>query len=126
MVTTDVAQLSEECNTWREALRSQREEFTRMKNELQQAAAHITSKEALKEVEHYENQFDIQLANIHNLKQSIKSHNRMPAFQVVSDDAAPPETMISDYKKLSADYQHLRHTLHEIKSDFQKFLVNYS
>lgn len=124
MVTTDIAQFSEECNTWREALRSQREEFTRMKNELQQAAAHITSKEALKDVEHYENQFDIQLANIHDLKQSIKSHNRMPAFQLVS--GAPSETMISGYKKLSAEYQHLRHTLHEIKNDFQKFLVNYT
>ena len=126
MVTTDIAQFSEECNTWREALRSQREEFTRMKNELQQSAAHITSKEALKDVEHYENQFDIQLANIHDLKQSIKSHKRMPAFQLVSDDGAPSETMISGYKKLSAEYQHLRHTLHEIKNDFQKFLVNYT
>jgi phage-related tail protein len=126
MVTTDIAQLSEECNTWREALRSQREEFTRMKNELQQAAAHITSKEALKDVEHYENQFNIQLTNIHDLKQSIKSHNRIPAFQPVLDDGAPPENMISGYKKLSAEYQHLRHTLHEIKNDFQKFLVNYT
>jgi ferric-dicitrate binding protein FerR (iron transport regulator) len=67
MVTSDIAQFSEECNTWREALRSHREEFTRMKNELQQAVAHITSKEALKDVEHYENQFDIQLANILDL-----------------------------------------------------------
>ncbi|HRQ50564.1 MAG TPA: hypothetical protein PLR74_08515, partial [Agriterribacter sp.] len=87
MVTTDAPQLSEACNTLRDALRSQREEFTRMKSELQQAAAHITSKEALKDVEHYENQFDIQLANIHDLKLSIKSLNKMPSFQPVSDNS---------------------------------------
>lgn len=126
MVTTDIAQFSEECNTWREALRSQREEFTRMKNELQQAAAHITSKEALKDVEHYENQFDIQLANIHDLKQSIKSYNRTPALQPVSDDGAVPDVITSGYEKLSADYQGLRQRLHEIKNDFQRFLVNYT
>ncbi|HEX5023977.1 MAG TPA: hypothetical protein VFV68_01840 [Agriterribacter sp.] len=126
MVTTDIASFSEECNTWREALRSQREEFTRMKNELQQAAAHITSKEALKDVEHYENQFDIQLANIHDLKQSIKSYNKAPAFQMQTDDSHPPGTIASDYEKLSSEYQHLRHTLHEIKNDFQRFLINYT
>lgn len=126
MVTSDIAQFSEECNTWREALRSQREEFTRMKNELQQAAAHITSKEALKDVEHYENQFDIQLANIHDLKQSIKSYNRAPALQPVSDDGAVPDVVTSGYEKLSADYQNLRQRLHEIKNDFQRFLVNYT
>ncbi len=126
MVTTDTPQLSEACNTLREALRSQREEFTRMKNELQQAAAHITSKEALKDVEHYENQFDIQLANIHDLKQSIKSLNKTPVLQPVSDNGALPEFMTSGYEKLADEYQHLRQTLHEIKNDFQRFLVNYT
>ncbi|HTN07386.1 hypothetical protein [Agriterribacter sp.] len=126
MVTTDVPQLQEEYNTWREVLRSQREEFTRMKNELQQAAAHITSKDALKDVEHYENQFDIQLANIHDLKQSIKFLNKMPVLQPVSGNSALPEFITSGYEKLAAEYQHLRQTLHEIKNDFKQFLVNYS
>lgn len=126
MVTTDIAQISEECNAWREALRSQREEFTRMKSELQQAAAHITSKEALKHVEHYENQFDIQLANIHDLKQSIKSHNRIPALQALQNDGLSTDLITTGYNKLAAEYQQLRQTLHEIKSDFQRFLVNYT
>ena len=126
MVTTDIPQFTEACNTWREALRSQREEFTRMKNELQQAAAHITSKEALKDVEHYENQFDIQLANIHDLKQSIKSLNKAQIFQPVSNNGAPPEIIASGYEKLATEYQHLRQRLHDIKNDFQRFLVNYT
>ena len=124
MVTTDIDQFTEECNTWREALRSQREEFSRMKNQLQNAAAHITSKEALQAVDHYENQFDIQLSNIHDLKQSIKAHNRTFAFQFVADNN-PPE-MMSDHKKLTADFHDLRRTLHELKTDFQRFLINYS
>ncbi|MCO5239181.1 MAG: hypothetical protein M9904_03930 [Chitinophagaceae bacterium] len=126
MVIADIPQLTEECNTWREALRSHREEFTRMKNELQQAAAHITSKEALKDVEHYENQFDIQLANIHDLKQSVKSLNKAPFHQLVSDESTIPEMLGSSYEKLATEYRHLRQTLHNIKNDFQQFLVNYT
>lgn len=124
MVTTDIDQLTEECNTWREALRSQREEFSRMKNQLQNAAAHITSKDALKAVDHYENQFDIQLSNIHDLKQSIKAHNKMFACQLTENDSPP--LMIDDHEKIGTNYQELRRTLNELKSDFQRFLINYS
>lgn len=126
MVISDNAQYSEECNSWREALRSQREEFVRMKNELQQVAAHITNREVLKDVEHYENQFDIQLANIHDLKQSIKSYNKAPVHKGVSDGGFVPELVSSGYQKLSVEYQHLRGRLHEIKNEFQQFLVNFT
>lgn len=126
MVISDIAQFSEECNSWREALRSQREEFTRMKNELQQVAAHITNREVLKDVEHYENQFDIQLTNIHDLKKSIKSYNTGPAHTGESDGGFEPELVSSGYQKLSTEYQHLRQRLHEIKNEFQQFLVNYT
>ncbi|MCO5237568.1 MAG: hypothetical protein M9933_15010 [Chitinophagaceae bacterium] len=126
MVISDIAQFSEECNNWREALRSQREEFTRMKSELQQVAAHITNKEVLKDIEHYENQFDIQLTNIRDLKQSIKSYNKAPVPEMVPDKGFVPEVVSSGYKKLSADYQHLRERLGEIKNEFQQFLVNYT
>ena len=127
MVISDIAQFSEECNHWREALRSQREEFTRMKSELQQVAAHITNKEVLKDVEHYENQFDIQLTNIHDLKQSIKSYHKAPVSEMVpADEGSAPGMVASGYKKLSAEYQHLRARLGEIKNEFQRFLVNYT
>lgn len=126
MVTTEIAHYSKECTGWREALRSQREEFNRMKNELQQVAAHITSKEALINVEHYENQFDIQLDNIHDLKQSIKAHEKMSALETVPDYMFSSGSMVSDHEKLFSDYQSLRHTLHQIKSDFRQFLINYT
>jgi len=126
MVTTEVAHFSKECNTWREALRSQREEFTRMKNELQQAAAHITSKDALMDVEHYENQFDIQLTNIHDLKKSIKAHDSLSAFQTHTFNGPPPPEVADDHEKLAEEYKYLRGRLNELKSDFQQFIINYT
>ena len=123
MVTTDIAQFSEECNTWREALRSQREEFTRMKNELQQAAAHITSKEALKDVEHYENQFDIQLANIHDLKQSIKAHERKLRMETTSPEGQVSDETLAEHENLFDSFQHLEHHLQEVSDEFDHFVA---
>lgn len=121
VTTTDIDQFTEECNAWREALRSQREEFNRMKSELETSSAHITGNEALKAVEHYQNQFDIQLSNIHDLKQAVKLHTRMCALQSVGDD-----TLLSDHERIASDYDNLQHTLQELKDDFQQFLISYS
>jgi predicted nucleic acid-binding Zn-ribbon protein len=122
MVTADVAQLSRECNTWREALRSQREDLAHMKSELQKAAAHLSNKEALKEVEHYQNQFHIQLINIHDLKQNIKSHEKIATIQIGNTDTRTFDEIVSDHEKLSEEFQDLNHTLIDLKTDFHHFL----
>ena len=121
VTTTDIDQFTEECNAWREALRSQREEFNRMKNELQEASAHITSKESLKAVEHYQNQFDIQLSNIRDVKQSIKMYAKMCALQPAGDDI-----MLSEHERIASDYNDLQRTLQELKHEFRQFLISYS
>ncbi|MCC6286464.1 MAG: hypothetical protein IT249_01135 [Chitinophagaceae bacterium] len=121
VTTTDIDQFTEECNAWREALRSQREEFNRMGNELQEASSHITSKESLKAVEHYQNQFDIQLSNIHNVKQSIKMYARMCALRKADD-----EIMLSEHDRIASDYYDLQRTLQSLKHDFRQFLISYS
>ncbi|MBX3253680.1 MAG: hypothetical protein KF862_06020 [Chitinophagaceae bacterium] len=126
MVTTEISHFSKECNTWREALRSQREEFTRMKKELQQIAAHITGKDALMDVEHYENQFDIQLTNIHDLKKNIKAHSNTTAYQMLSSDGPPSPDVAEDHEKLAEAYRQLRGRLSELKRDFQQFLTSYA
>ena len=73
MVQTDISQLSGECSTWRANLRSYREEFTQDKVRLQQAAGHTLPKDRMQDVEHLQNQFHIQLINIHQQQ----SHNRV-------------------------------------------------
>src|ERR1051326_152789 len=95
MVQADISQLSRECNTWRDALRAFRDEFTQDKSKLQQLASRPLSKEDLTEVEHYHNQFHIQLINIHDLKQAIKTHDRKVSFETgVNNGALHEETQI--------------------------------
>jgi predicted nucleic acid-binding Zn-ribbon protein len=122
MVTTDIAQLSKECNAWRETLRSHRDEFGQLKNRLQDLAGHQTNRDILLEIEHLDNQFHIQLINIHDLKRAIKLHHRK-----LNDEMAETNTgnladdTTTDHERLYNDYQQLENTLTEVKQEFSQF-----
>ena len=108
MVTVDISQLSAECNAWREALRSGKEVLNSDKNQLQSAASQTLSKEKLEQVEHLHNQFHIQLINIHDLKQSIKTHDRKVQFEASSNGGQVYEETLEEHENLNDEYENLR------------------
>ncbi len=123
MVSTDTTQLNRECSSWREQLRSYRNEMSQLRDQLQLMASGEKDKDVLTEVEHYHNQFYIQQINIHDLKQAIKSHDR----RLQMEEAQPvgqlsPET-IQEHEELHGQYEILEHTLNELRSDFRNFVA---
>lgn len=66
--------LISECNTWYDELASYREKLNTLKTELYFFAPGKTDKEVLIGIEHYHNQFHIQLINIHDLKHEIRNY----------------------------------------------------
>jgi ABC-type phosphate transport system auxiliary subunit len=120
MVTTEVAQLSKECNAWRETLRSFKDEFGRFKHRLQDMAGRQTHRDVLLEVEHLDNQFHIQLINIHDLKQSIKIHQRQIEAEMAANGTVPDE-ILAHHENLYDDYQQLDNTLQELRQEFGHF-----
>lgn len=122
MVQPDIPQLSGECNTWREALRYFKDEFTNYKSRLQQVASQPLSKDQLQQVEHLHNQFHIQLINIHDLKQAIKVHDRKLSLVVAdAEDELNKETVLN-HESLFEQYQSLEQTLQELREEFKGFL----
>ena len=121
MVQADISQLSAECNTWRETLRNYRQEFTDLKKHLQQIASHPLSKDDLTDLEHYQNQFHIQLINIHDLKHDIKSHERRVSFETSSHDGQLEERTVADHEVLYEQYIRLENTLQGLREDFTSF-----
>lgn len=122
MVQADISQLTGECNTWREALRLFRDEFTRDKSRLQQVASQPLSRDQLQQVEHLHNQFHIQLINIHDLKQAIKVHDRKIGFEMTTNNGQVNEDTINDHENLVDQYQSLDHTLQSLRDEFSHFL----
>ena len=122
MVQADISQLSRECDSWRNALRNSRDEFNQCKQQLQDLAARPLSKDDLTEVEHYHNQFHIQLINIHDLKQSIKNHERKVEFETSNNNGQLHEETLADHENLYDEYQRLDHTLQDLRDEFSIFL----
>jgi chromosome segregation ATPase len=122
MVQVDISQLSGECNAWREKLRTYREEFTNNEARLRQVAGQPLSKEQLQDVEHLHNQFHIQLINIHDLKQAIKTHDRKINFERTAFNGKANEDSQARHEELQDEYQSLEQTLEELRGEFNDFL----
>jgi hypothetical protein len=122
MVQVDISQLTGECNGWRQELRQYREEFTGNEAKLRQAASQPLSKDQLLHVEHLHNQVHIQLINIHDLKQTIKVHDRKMNFEMAAFNGTANEDTLVRHENLQAEYQQLRHTLDGLRQEFDDFL----
>ena len=122
MVQVDISQLSGECSVWREKLRNYREEFNSNEARLRQSAGQALSKEQLHDVEHLHNQFHIQLINIHDLKQAIKTHDRKINFEKAAFNGMANEDSIARHEELHGEFQSLEQTLEDLRSEFDGFL----
>lgn len=76
--------LVDECHKWHDELVAYREKINKLKSELYYFAPGKTDHDVLLGIEHFHNQFHIQLINIHDLKHEIKQHlkeaERHPTF----------------------------------------------
>jgi predicted translin family RNA/ssDNA-binding protein len=116
MVQTDISQLTAECSEWRQILRNYREEFHNCEKVLTETCKQSLTKDHLTQVEHFQNQFDIQLRNIHDLKQHIKSHERKVALETAGDD------VYAEHESLLGDFLALENTLQELRDEFRNFV----
>jgi len=122
MVTVDISQLSGECNIWRDSLRSCRDDLNQLKKQLQQTAAQNLTRDQLHDVEHYHNQFHIQLINVHDLKQSIKSHDRRVQFETSANSGQLAEDTIAEHERLFEEFQSLDSTIKNLREEFGDFI----
>jgi benzoyl-CoA reductase/2-hydroxyglutaryl-CoA dehydratase subunit BcrC/BadD/HgdB len=122
MVQVDISQFSAECNIWREKLRFYREELNNDETQLRQIAGKDLTKDQLQDVEHLHNQFHIQLINIHDLKQSIKAHDRKMNFEKVAFNGHVNEDSFNRHESLLTEYQALEQKLLELRNEFSGFV----
>jgi hypothetical protein len=121
MVQTDLSQLSAECQEWRQILRNYREELQLSKKSLQEVCRNDLSKEVLRDVEHFDNQFHIQLINVHDLKHVIKNHERKIELETAEGENVSDETF-SQHEELLDQFLSQESTLQELRNDFKNFI----
>lgn len=121
MVQTDISQLNAETADWRQILRNYRDEFRECKNLLQENCRQPLNKDQLQEVEHFQNQFHIQLINIHDIKQSIKNHERKIQMDLSQSDNVTERTY-EEHEQLLTEFLGLENTLQELRTAFNNFV----
>lgn len=121
MVTTDISQLVGECTTWVNTLRTKRSEFNLLKEKLQQLSTNLQDKETLRDLEHLQNQFYIQLINIHDLKHAIKEHERIAHWEKEKKGQVTDAT-ISAHEDHLYKYEQLLGTLDHVEEEFHRFV----
>ena len=118
MVQTDVSQLNAECSEWRQVLRNHRESLNQSRKNLENLCRTQLSRENLQNVEHFHNQFHIQLINIHDLKQAIKAHERRLQFE--NQENITEETL-AEHETLYEQFTNMETTLQDVHAEFQGF-----
>lgn len=120
MVQTDISQLTAEISDWRQILRNYRDEFHNCEEVLTETCKQSLTKDHLTQVEHFQNQFDIQLRNIHDLKQQIKLHERKVQLETAGDE------VYAEHESLLNEFLSLENTLQELRDEFRNFVNNTS
>jgi hypothetical protein len=121
MVTTEITQLTGECSTWRNTLRDQRSNLTSLKEKLQQLSTNLQDKKALQDLEHLQNQFYIQLINIHDLKHAIKEHEQIAEWELKKNGQVTDATW-SAHEELHDSHEQLQATLQQVQQEFRQFV----
>lgn len=124
MVQTEVSQLSAECQEWLQILRNYREELQTSKKSLQEICRKSLPKDQLPEVDHFDNQFHIQLINIHDLKHSIKTHERRIEVETSISDVSDDTYTV--HEELLNEFLGLENTLQELRNDYKNFISTIS
>ena len=108
-------QFVDEATDWIKNLRTYIGDINEMKNQLYKWAAHKSGHDVLLQIEHYHNQFHIQLINLHDVKHSIKLYMNECKFR--------PEAKNAEKEMdLEDQYQFLIKELDNLKSDFTAFI----
>lgn len=121
MVLEEISQLIEDCNSKREALTTHREAINQAQKDLLRLASKRLEKDDLTDLEHYQNQFHIQLINIHDLKHDLRAYEHRLKVESHLHDGVSNET-IQKHSLLSEEFDSLENTLNDLQSDFQGFI----
>lgn len=121
MVLEEISQLIADCDAKREVLTSHREKINSLQKDLLKFAAQSLPKDDLTDLEHYQNQFHIQLINIHDLKHDLKLfQHRAKVMSHLQDET--DGDIKKEYDNLLSQFETLERLLNDLENDFSGFL----
>jgi hypothetical protein len=117
-----ITHMSNAHSDWLRGLDFYKEEIKILRNRLTEVAGKNSHPDVLKQVEHYENQFEIQSENIHRLRHDIKSNLKITAEETkVSQAGYVDGALLSQHYTLGQKFQTEEKTVNELRHEFNRF-----
>lgn len=116
LTETQHQQLLDEAKKWLENLVTYVENINESKSKFYKWAAGKSDHDVLVQIEHYHNQFHIQLINLHDLKHAIRHYMQEIKHQPENDHNEQHEQLLEQYNFLTRD-------LDQLKADFKAFIA---
>ncbi len=85
-------------------------------------ASNETNPELMAEIGHLDNQFHIQLINIHDLRQAMKKHDQRVNDERKRNGGVLSEETVQHHENLFDDFQRLETTLHGVQQEYAYFI----
>lgn len=121
MVQEEISHFLDECNTVRETLRKYRDDINDSQKRLLKVASSRLEKDDLTDLEHYQNQFHIQLINIHDFKHDYKVYQNHVRHEGQYDRQVSDHTR-ETRTRLMNEFNDLESTLQELQKEFESFV----
>lgn len=125
MSYTGVNQLGHTHLVWLKSLGFYKDEIRLMRGRLEEVAAKNSSFEARQGIEHYENQFTVQLETIDELNHSINQYAGDVAKDVQLHAGHINELLVGEYESLEERYQAFEKNFNVLRQDFKGYLAKW-
>jgi len=98
------------------------EDLKILEGRLAEVASKNNSFEARQGIEHFQNQFDIQQKNIHDLMHKLREHEPVMAREAQKHASQVSLAQVEKEKKLLDEYVQLEKVINELRQEFNIFL----
>jgi len=116
LTETQPQPLLDEAKNWVDHLVPYVESINELKTKLYKWAAGKSDRDELMQIEHFHNQFHIQLINLHDLKHAIRHHMKEVKLSTVVNHT-------EQHQQLEEQYNFLVKDLDNLKTEFTKFIA---
>lgn len=114
-----------EHQNWKSELYFWKDELKTFNNRLSELVTRYTSKEVLKQLEHYQNEFALHSGVIEDLEETIEKHEARIAGQSKTGTEALDVSLTKTHVDFRGKMETQRHIYNDLKKDFFKFLGKY-
>jgi hypothetical protein len=126
MSKISITHMSNAHNDWLRALAFYKQELSILKQRLTEVAGKNSHSDVLKQVEHFENQFDIQANNINKLSHDIKANVSNAGIEAKASGAGYIDgDLLTQHTAIGQKFEAEEKTINELRHSFTQFAAQW-